>query len=203
MKRNREDIDERRIQKKLHYLAKRLLLFIPTFIFISAITFFISINAPGDAVEALIGQDNSAKNTSEGHTQAYSNLQHKLGLDLPLFYFSLSSYVLPDTFYKIRKSDQKNALECLAYRYGNWQNASNYYLSIKTTEQELLSNTAISTTEKNNLKIWIAKLLTLAEEKNIKDHLLFGNTAMAEARFLTGINNALEKLILEKKIYIH
>ena len=39
-----------------NYIVKRLLIFIPTLIAISLLTFVISINAPGDPVETMLNQ---------------------------------------------------------------------------------------------------------------------------------------------------
>ena len=72
----------------LKYIIKRILIFIPTLIAISLITFIISVNAPGDPVETILnkksGETGMSTKAAVDET-AYTNMRHKLGLDLPLF----------------------------------------------------------------------------------------------------------------------
>jgi peptide/nickel transport system permease protein len=118
----------------LKYVLKRLLFFIPTLIAISLLAFFISVNAPGDSVTRLI--ETSQSGTEYGAASAHQKEQRKywvqkLGLDLPVFYFSIHSLAEPDTFYKIDDKAGKYALQRLADKYGNWNEISSYYQSIQ------------------------------------------------------------------------
>jgi peptide/nickel transport system permease protein len=54
----------------------------------------------------------------------------KLGLDLPIFYFSLTSLSKPDTLYKVFDKNERAALDRLIEEYGNWEDIQKYYLSI-------------------------------------------------------------------------
>lgn len=75
------------------YLLRRFLYFVPVLVVISLLAFIISINAPGDPVERMI----SSGTSEEGSVLFRSNAElknywrKKLGLDLPVFYFSLVS----------------------------------------------------------------------------------------------------------------
>jgi len=63
----------------LRYIAKRILIFIPTLIAISLITFIISVNAPGDPVESILNKKSGdAGQNTRGLTDeaAYIALQH-------------------------------------------------------------------------------------------------------------------------------
>ena len=75
----------------LKYILKRLLIFIPTLIAISLLTFVISINAPGDPVETMLNQGGGGDGRSGeklASEKTYEAKRHELGFDLPLFYSS-------------------------------------------------------------------------------------------------------------------
>ncbi|HXB13618.1 MAG TPA: ABC transporter permease [Bacteroidia bacterium] len=118
----------------LKYIFKRLLIFIPTLIAISLLTFIISVNAPGDPVDTILNKKQgesgqSAKNAVD--ETAYTAMRHKLGLDLPLFYFSITNATASDTLYRIPKADVRSNFEHISFIYGNWANTAHYYTVIK------------------------------------------------------------------------
>jgi len=123
----------------LNYLLKRLLYIIPTLLAISIITFVISLNAPGDPVESLLNMNSGEGQLSERQAQeaAYAEMRHKLGLDLPLFYFSVSSAASCDTLYKLSNRMHREVLERMAFTYGNWKAVANYYKCIMNLEKSL------------------------------------------------------------------
>jgi peptide/nickel transport system permease protein len=126
----------------LHYVIKRVLIFIPTLLAISLIVFTISVNAPGDPVEAMLTMNTSGQGQLQHRLnteRAYAELRHKLGLDLPVFYFSLSNASLPDTLHRIPKKEHRASLERLCDRYGSWEYVSRYYIALRNYEMELLN----------------------------------------------------------------
>ena len=76
----------------------------------------------------------------------------KLGLDLPLFYFSLHSLSEPDTLYKVYDKSEKEAFERLIYTYGNWEKINEYFNSILNLESMLREGQPISEAEAGQLK---------------------------------------------------
>jgi peptide/nickel transport system permease protein len=117
----------------LKYILRRILFFIPTLIAISLLAFIISVNAPGDPVSRLVetSQSNSelsVKSTSQKEQKKYWT--QKLGLDLPLFYFSIHSLAEPDTLYKVFDTGERDALKRLIDMYGDWNEISAYYNSL-------------------------------------------------------------------------
>lgn len=119
----------------LAYVFKRILIFIPTLVIITLLGFIISVNAPGDPVERMV----SAAETGTGLNSQTRNQQeqirfwtHKLGLDLPVFYFSLASFAHPDTLYKVYDKNEREALDRLIYKYGNWKEIQMYYEALNT-----------------------------------------------------------------------
>ncbi|MGP8217689.1 MAG: ABC transporter permease [Bacteroidia bacterium] len=117
----------------LKYTVRRIFIFIPTFIAISLITFILGANAPGDPVETILNKQQGEEQSVKGLTDesAYISLRHKLGLDLPMFYFSITNASASDTLYRIAKKDTRENLAHLAYIYGNWNNVVRYYSAIE------------------------------------------------------------------------
>jgi len=126
----------------LRYIAKRILLFVPTLVIITVIGFAISVNAPGDPVERMM---TAAGSGGEVGTQSASQIEQKkywkqkLGLDLPLFYFSLAKFSYPDTLYRIYDKNEREALGRLLDQYGNWEQISVYYQRMNTLYTSLLA----------------------------------------------------------------
>tara|TARA_B100000945_G_scaffold254615_1_gene211749 strand:- start:95 stop:1531 length:1437 start_codon:yes stop_codon:yes gene_type:complete len=110
---------------------------------ISLLSFIISINAPGDPVERLAKSsesEGSAQEQSGASKKIKAELRKKLGLDLPIFYISISDLASSDTLYKIQDKYHKANLEALTHQSGNWQVVSNYYnnlLNLQITHQKI------------------------------------------------------------------
>jgi peptide/nickel transport system permease protein len=124
----------------LQYIIKRVLFSIPTLLVISLLTFFISINAPGDPVEVMLNRSDESgghRPQNYAHDKEYEEMRHKLGLDLPLFYFSLTDVTVPDTLYKISKKKYRDFLKYISSEYGSQENVSSYYLAIQNLKREL------------------------------------------------------------------
>ena len=114
----------------LKYTINRILTFIPMLIAISLIAFIISINAPGDPVERLskaAGNEGSVEQQSGASKKIKQELRKKLGLDLPIFYVSITNLASSDTLYKIQDKYHKSNLEELTHQSGNWQAVADYY----------------------------------------------------------------------------
>lgn len=117
----------------LKYILRRVFIFIPTIIIITLIGFILSVNAPGDPVERMVV---AAQSGGEVGSQTVNQIEQKkfwrkkLGLDLPIFYFSLTSLSKPDTLYKVFDKNERAALDRLIEEYGNWEDIQKYYLSI-------------------------------------------------------------------------
>ena len=112
------------------YIIKRILTFIPMLIAISLLSFVISINAPGDPVERLAKSsesEGSAQEQSGTSKRIKQELRKKLGLDLPIFYLSITDLSSSDTLYRIQDKYHKATLEHLTHKSGNWQLVSDYY----------------------------------------------------------------------------
>lgn len=99
-------------------------------------------SAPGDPVENMLtrsqGGDGGQSADKIAGEQAYRSLRKKLGLHLPLFYFSVSSAATSDTLYRIDKPDHRKNLERLSNETGNWEMVEAYYHSIRQLEYTIL-----------------------------------------------------------------
>ncbi len=125
----------------LKYIVKRIFVFIPTLFAISLIAFVISINSPGDPVESLFS---GAKNSGESPGALNENtarekqlLRQRLGLDLPVFYFTIGSLASPDTLYKVYDPDKKAALDRLIDQYGNWHYINDWYRELELMKKSI------------------------------------------------------------------
>src|SRR5579885_3584597 len=108
----------------LVYILKRVLYFVPTFFIIALFSFLLSVIAPGDPVELKLS---AGMQSSEGQGQAsdklageeaYKQISEKLGRNLPLFYFTVTSKAFPDTLYKVLRKTERENLERLTDKYG-------------------------------------------------------------------------------------
>jgi len=124
------------------YIFKRVLFFVPTIFAISLLTFALMSSAPGDPAELMLNRaasgDGGQSSDKLAGDKAYRMLRKKLGLDLPLFYFSFSSAAANDTLHKIGKVDHRKTLDRLVNDYGNWQQIESYYHSIEALEISVL-----------------------------------------------------------------
>lgn len=117
----------------LKYIVRRILVFIPTLFAISLLAFLISTGVPGDPVENMItgGSNGETGNVlNEKTDQAKRELRHEIGLDLPVFYFSVTAMATPDSLFRVYDPNERNNLERLISRYGNWEKISAWYLDV-------------------------------------------------------------------------
>jgi peptide/nickel transport system permease protein len=126
----------------LKYIFKRILFFVPTIFAISLLTFILMSSAPGDPAELMlnraVGGDGGQAADKLAGDKAYNMVRKRLGLDLPLFYFSFSNLASSDTLHKISKTDHRKTLDRLTNDYGNWKEIETYYHSAKKLELTIL-----------------------------------------------------------------
>ena len=192
----------------IRYLLRRIFLFIPTLLAISLLTFFISVNAPGDPVEIMLnrlGGSESHQAQRQAVEKDYAEIRHKLGFDLPIFYFSLTDATVSDTLYKIAKKEHRETLKRLSNEYGNWQNVSDYYLSVQKLEYELYSTekTELNTSRISESKILIDDLYRNYEEEKIKTILVKISNQIADTleNERGQLNGCFENMISKKNPY--
>src|SRR5258706_6677357 len=156
----------------LKYLLRRILFFIPTLIIISLLAFIISVNAPGDPVSRLMATSESGdmlRGKSETQLLQQKMWTHRLGLDLPIFYFSVTPSSFPDTLYKIYDRTERDAVKSLLTQFGNRNSAMAFHQSLKnisaqlehpsTNEEELSHYTKNEITDATNRSRYLCSLL--------------------------------------------
>ena len=92
----------------------------------------------------------------------------KLGLDLPLFYFSLHRLSEPGSLYKIYDKPEKEALERLIDKYGNRKEIYEYHNSLLKFENDLgnLHGNSFSNTDEFTQLKYEARSLKYKYEDN-------------------------------------
>ena len=121
------------------YLTKRILAIIPTLLTLSVLIFVLKSYLPDGIVdrylnEALLKNSSIEQREIKGLVR---EIKADLGLDKPIFYFSIRSNVLPDTLNQMYPSGKAVFLEQLLLEYGNPDLVRNYYLLL---EEESASN---------------------------------------------------------------
>lgn len=102
----------------LGYVLKRILWFVPTLFAVTIIGFILLANAPGDPVNLLSNGAKASGNIEEQKTF----WRKKLGLDLPLFYFSITTLSEPDTLYKVYDEQQIKIIKKDLKENGGYKN---------------------------------------------------------------------------------
>ena len=192
------------------YAIKRILTFIPMLIAISLLSFVISINAPGDPVERLskaAGNEGSAEKQSGASKKIKQELRKKLGLDLPIFYFSITDLASSDTLYRIQDKYHKKNLEALTHQSGNWGAVSDYYnallklqkshqsIDIKSITAKDSSLNVNEVTEANNqFGVEIGSLLETSNKLLIAGKFDKMNTLLIDNIFLSNIKQQLQEV---------
>lgn len=123
----------------IRYLIRRVLWMFPTLLAIALFSFWISIEAPGDPVERMIQfSDDGGRAANQQRTaELKAQWRHRLGLDRPLFYFSVQSAALPDTLYRIPNDQHRKHLKMLTLHNGNWPLVQSYYTALKSNSDGL------------------------------------------------------------------
>lgn len=156
----------------LKYLLKRILIFIPTMLAITLIAFAISLNAPGDPVLNMMTGGPSSSGGMDAELAAsekeYLLKREELGLNLPVFYFALTTFGQTDTLYHIPRMEEREMLTHLTDIYGNWNQISNYYYSFKDLETVTFAVTSNSDLAEHLLEIK-NNIITLRREHQAED----------------------------------
>lgn len=192
------------------YILKRVFIFIPTLFAISLITFVISVNAPGDPVESMLN-----KNSGEGQAaqkiateRAYDELRQQLGLDLPIFYFSLTNSSTSDTLHRISKINHRETLERLSFMYGKWSNVANYYIATRKLEDAVyhVNKTDSNATALRKVKDYINSLYDTYDDSRIKnyfaelDHTFSSTPSLAGAApIYTAVKNSYNSILANQE----
>ena len=121
----------------LKYILKRLLIFVPTLFAISLLTFIMSVNAPGDPVDVLLARNlEDQLSQFNAKQEQYRTTRALLGLDKPVFYFTVTTATQPDTLHRIVVRSHREAMSRLAFDNGGWLPVQQLYRSMRALEAE-------------------------------------------------------------------
>lgn len=120
------------------YIAWRILYFVPTLLVISLCSFALMKISPGDPVRTKLPPSEKNSQSKKFTELRYTETAKSLGLDKPVFYFSLSAQAYPDTIYKVLNYDERRIQEEFISQYGNWPQIESYYQTLEKTELTLL-----------------------------------------------------------------
>jgi peptide/nickel transport system permease protein len=148
------------------YIIKRLALAIPTWLIISVVIFGLSRCATGDAVSDRLRNNAESNSASRLSDALYTETAHDLGLDKPTFYCSFLPAAFPDTFYKIVRRDEHQALEKMIWQYGNWAAISAFHNQTKAFLSKIDTDTDGVIFQNN-----IQQLLIQNDDEAISFHL--------------------------------
>ncbi|MEM7038756.1 MAG: hypothetical protein AAF570_17345, partial [Bacteroidota bacterium] len=136
------------------------------------ISFVISRNVPGDMVykEMEVQNQRQTKISRERSNQEYARISHEMGVDQPLFYFSLSALAYPDTLHRIMKLKERESLSELIAQYGNWPQISTYYHAVCDLEDRAFKLEAPrdGKVDFNTLKLTMTELREAATQSEIE-----------------------------------
>lgn len=124
----------------VRYILKRLLQFIPSLILITFLGFLLNDYAPVDPAEllAMRTRESGKPLTAQQHENILREQRHKLGLDLPMFYFSINANYECDTLERIPNRSERETLKKLNEEYKNWPAVAKYYIELKKYNDNLI-----------------------------------------------------------------
>jgi peptide/nickel transport system permease protein len=138
---------EQALSIMLRYFLRRLLIALPTLLIVSLAVFGISKCAPGDPVETLFTEELRTATEPGQEAEQYKRAARQLGLDKPVFYFTLAPAPFPDTFWGVYPSERRERLSKLVFQTGNWPDVSLYDSSLSAFSKTALSSATPPTHE--------------------------------------------------------
>lgn len=114
----------------LRYTLKRLALLFPTLLVISLLAFGLNQCTPGDPVGDQLSPPEKGQQSYEQYLNNYQRLAKEVGIDRPLFYFSLHTAAYPDTLHRILPLAHRDNVQRLIGQYNNWSTSQAYYKAL-------------------------------------------------------------------------
>ncbi|MFM7079806.1 MAG: ABC transporter permease, partial [Bacteroidota bacterium] len=180
------------------YTLVRLFWFIPGVFIVSLLAFVISVNAPGDPVDVMMAGEAEADMDEPGMEVAIrKEWRERLGLDLPLFYISLTSLSTPSNAMTANLTpEERLAVNKLAFVSGNGTNSVLMHASFTGMWDTLAADTGrVAETVREQALVRINSLKTADSEPEIQQ-------MMDEIRKLKIIDPVFnQKFILSDKLF--
>lgn len=119
------------------YFSRRLISLVSICLLLIACTFLLTRSVPGDALDQMLMRSEGVSVSSTDYQNRKEKLADRLGLDKPLFYFSVSTLAEANAYRYFNNSQEKNAFYQLLNNYGDYKSVFNYYDAIKNVETGL------------------------------------------------------------------
>jgi peptide/nickel transport system permease protein len=153
------------------YTIVRLFWFIPGVFIVSLLAFVISVNAPGDPVDVMMAGESEADLEEPGMEVAIrKQWRERLGLDLPLFYISLTSLSTPSNSTTSHLTpEERTAVNKLAFISGNGTNSVLMHSSFNGMWDILAADTGrVAENVREQALVRINSLKTAGSEQEIQ-----------------------------------
>ncbi len=157
------------------YIAKRLVLFVPTLIFVAGIIFLLESGQDKDSIYTQLVQDGVYSTDFEDDIQKqHYQLQYSLKAEeqhynLPEFYISILPRFIPDTVYKILPVLERNNWFAIACEIQNWEKAEQLRSLIQSKQNECLANKDLSKADRKKRSGYCSKLLQCSSVEQLKE----------------------------------
>ncbi len=125
----------------LRYFLRRFFVFCLTLFAITLFAFLIMVYTPGDPVASMMefGHYGDAMAGDRAGKEEYQAMRRRLGLDLPVFYFSVTSLAEPGDLFQIARPDERAVAKALVYKTGNWKEIRIYFDQIRNFRDSVFS----------------------------------------------------------------
>lgn len=155
------------------FLFRRILLAIPTLFIVLVICFFLSKIMPGDEVDIFNGNNTEGYSNRNSDPQLYEENYKKtvlqLGLNKPVFYWSLIYKSYPDTLERILFLPQKRLVVQYLQTSGNWPLIQNYFNSIDEILNHIRTLPDSSLAEKKSILSRVFSLKINQKDKDLEN----------------------------------
>ena len=158
------------------YLIKRLAYFIPGLFIMALSIFFLSRSFPNDPVADYLYTElgsSSTLYTYNKYREQYQQVSENLGLDKPLFYFSIHPHKVPDTLHNFVILEERRHAKKLAYRYADWEKTNHYLGVLLELKKQFFSD---QFAHEKEIRQGLSNLSDEVSEQKIKQTIFFLRT---------------------------
>ncbi len=120
------------------HLLKKTGKFVVAFMLITFAAFFISVQMPGDVLDHILLKEENISGNSVNYFKQKEKLAHRLGMDKPLFYFSVSNLAEANSYRYFSDKRKKIFFTNLLNTNGNYKKVFAFTSQLDVMEQGLV-----------------------------------------------------------------
>lgn len=195
----------------LRYIVSRVLLMIPLLAVVSLLAFLLSQGSPGNPVKNMLQQKTSLENAGDRiqtfeRDEELRKIRKRLGLDLPLFYISISTLADIDTLYLVNPIECRPVLKNMARETGLPDSVMNWFylqMSLSNQIRATLADTSkgLGTAQRENLNKALSLSEGIVKSNNHSDRLARQDTLANLLSLIPEVTS--ERSLFEKSLYIY